>query len=45
MNVIENIPKGVLIMFPNYVFLEYCFEMWSKNASKPCFKEFKNKSL
>ena len=41
-NIIQLIPNGKLMIFPNYEMLNYCFKKWKKIFNPiPCFREFK----
>ena len=42
--VLENIPNGKLFLFPNYKYLNLCYEKWGKLLKGTIFKEEKGKS-
>ena len=44
-NIMNDIPNGIVLMFPNYETMKISFKLWNHIFKKwKCFKESKNKA-
>jgi hypothetical protein len=43
--IMNDIPNGIVLMFPNYKTMKIAFKLWNHKFKKwKCFKESKNKA-